>query len=387
MDEFSIEIQDSINRIDFQEWNRFIRSDDLSMDPRIISLLEETLRNQARFWIIIIKGPQKQWIAVACLALFHTDIIQSSPLFVQKIIQKLRVYKPNTLKIKVLFCGLPIPAGQSHFRLAASAPTSKILDLLTQTMTKIARQEKAHLIVFKELNDQEKNEVKHLQSKGFFSGELEPLFQFNPEFNNFDEYISALRSGYRRQIQLNMKKFNPLEYRVEHIFNPEEIYQKFTSEVHQLYLNVWHKAKEKLECFPREFFQKLPRALSDRVVFTLIQYKNQPVAFSIGLLSLQSYHNLYVGLDYSHTEKADLYFNLFYQELGLIFTLKKKQIFLGQTSTAFKTRLGAIPDARFFLVKPLNPLLKIIFKYFKNLIMPKIQKLDSNQVFKMGSGL
>lgn len=383
-DGYYTEIYGSVKEIDPEEWQGLMDPHvDLAMDQRLIHLLENKLSDQARFWTVVVRDLRKKLVACACLGLFQTDVAQSSPLFLQKAIQRLRKYYSNAFKLKVLFCGLPLPSGHTHLRISPAVHSPLIMRLLNQVMTEIAQKEKAQLLVVKELDVQELEKIGDLRCLGFIRGELEPIFQFSSVFKNFDAYQAALRSGYRRQVQLNVKKFNQWGFRVEHLTDPVEIYSRFSDEVHALYLNVWTKAKEKLECFPADFFRELPQSMPNQVALTLISHESRPVAFALGVMSDDIYHNLYIGLDYAHLESGDLYFNLFYQELDAVFHLNKKKILLGQTSGTFKSRLGATADPRFFWVRPLNPLLRFLFKYFQNLIFPKVKPPQGNQVFKI----
>ncbi len=380
---FYTEICDSIKQVDPEEWHSLIDADlDLAMDQRLIHLLERSLSGQARFWTVLVRDRQKQLIACACLSLFQTDIVQSASGFLQTMIQRLRQKWPNVLKLKVLFCGLPLPCAHSHFRVREAIDLQPILKILNKTMTVIARREKASLLVLKELDAIQDAQLNNIRGLGFVRGELEPLYQLAANFKDFNDYRAALRSPYRNQIQANVKRFNQSGLKVEHFLDSEEIYSRFNDAVHRLYLNVWEKAKEKLECFSLDFFREVARSLPNQVAFTLISDDQKPVAFALGMIGADTYYNLYVGLDYDYNETADLYFNLFYHELDVVFRFNKKKIFLGQTSGMFKSRLGAAPSARFFWVRPLNPILAMIFKYFQSIIFPRINPIKQNQVFK-----
>ncbi len=377
------EVYDSIKDIDPNEWQSLIdASQDLAMDPRLIHLMEKTLHNQARFWTVLVRDRQKQLIACACLSLFQTDIVQSASGFLRKWVERLRSYWPNALKLKVLFCGLPSPAAHSHFRARASVDLQSVLQVLNEAMSAIASREKAALVVLKELDTGQDEQVSNLQNLGFVRGELEPLYQLSGAFKDFDDYRAALRSTYRNQIRANIKKFKQSGLKVEHLLDSEEIYSRFNESVYQLYLNVWKKAKEKLECYSLDFFREIAKAVPNQVIFTLVTDAGKPVAFALGLMGEEHYYNLYVGLDYSYNDETDLYFNLFYHELDAVFKMNKKTIFLGQTSGMFKSRLGAFPDPRYFWVRPLNPILRILFKHLQSVIFPKVNLIKANQVFR-----
>jgi predicted N-acyltransferase len=380
---YRTEIYPSIQNINPNEWYTLIDVEkDIAMDQRLIRLMETTLNNQAGFWIVLFRDKQNKLAACACLSLFQTDIFQSAPGFLKKAVQLIRQYWTNAFKLKVLFCGLPTPSAHSHFRVREDVDIDIITSLLHETMVLIADQEKAALLVLKELDSSQHKQVNNLKKLGFVDGELEPLYQLRADFKDFEDYCNNLRSSYRYQVMANVKKFNRTELKVETFFDAAEIADHFTDSVYQLYVNVWEKAKEKLECMSIHFFRDIARMLPNQVVFTLITDQQTPVAFAIGLMSVDTYYNLYVGLDYSYNQKADVYFNLFYHELDVVFRLDKKKILLGQTSCSFKSRLGGVPDPRFFWVRPLNPFLHILFKGMKSFFFPKVKLISTNKVFK-----
>lgn len=161
--EYQVAVHTSANHIAAEDWHSIINpQQDLAMDLRLIRLLETALNDQARFWTVMIRNRQQQLIACACLSLFATDVVQSATGFIQSAIQRLRRRWPNALKLKVLFCGLPVPSGHSHLRLHDKADVNAVLTCLHDTMTDIARQEQAQLLVFKELNADQDKQVEYL---------------------------------------------------------------------------------------------------------------------------------------------------------------------------------------------------------------------------------
>ncbi len=379
---YKAEVYTSITEIDPKEWESLVDvNEDLAMDPRLIQLQEQTLSNQAKFWTVLIRDFNKQIVAAACLCLFHADVVQSSAKSIVASIEKIRGYFPQFLKIKVLFCGLPIPCGQSHVRIRNNVDEESVLSELANCMKELASQQEADLLVFKEFGPSHSEKIKKIAHLGYMCGEIEPLYLMPKCFAHFDQYNESLRSMYRKQMQGDIKKFAQTGLQVECFFDSKEISQRFDANIYQLYLNVWRKAKERLECLSEDFFRKIALVFPGQVALVLISDKGKAVAFALGIFEQEVFYCLYIGLDYAYNDSANLYFNLFYQELKMAFPLQK-QICLGQTSGMFKTRLGAIAEQRYFWVKPLNPFLKLIFKFFRFLIFPKIKPVIPNQVFK-----
>jgi len=382
MQQYTYQLFRSITDVDEDEWYSLVNND-LAMNIALIRLMENTLSSQAKFWTAMIYNNQQQPVACACLCLFQSDGIQSSPLWVINLFKSIRKIWPNCLKFKVLFCGLPFPSAETHFKIADNVEAKPIMSLITKIMHELAHQQKASLIVFKELCDNQRSQLTNIFTElNYIQGDIVPTYQLEGSFTGFDDYQNALRSKYRWQMQQNIKKFTTSGLTIRQETDPKIIEQLFTDEVYQLYLNVWEKANEKLECFPKEFFGQLGYAMPNETRLTLIYQEDVVVAFAIGLLHNKCYKNLYCGIDYDVNLKTDCYFNLFYAELGSAFAEGATKIQMGQTSDHFKSRLGAQPHKRYFFVKNSNKLVNNVLKIFRQLIFPAVQEPIKCQVFK-----
>lgn len=380
--QYHYELYSSISAVNLYIWQQIVTDpNDLAMNPKLIKLLETALADQAKFWTVIFYY-QELPVACACLSLFQADVVQSAPFLWQKTIEQFRNYKANLLKLRVLFCGLPVPCGHSHLRFSKKTHETPVIEQLARLMKKLAKQEKAPLIVFKEFTKKELSSYKILHEKGFIEGPVQPMHELAFSFDSFDHYYHALRSSYKHQIRLNRQKFDHQKFRIEHIDDPDAIFHCFTNEVHQLYLMVWQNSKERLEQLPLNFFRNLGYALPKKTMLTLIYQQEQPIAFSIGIRNEDHYFNLYCGVDYALKEELDLYFNLFYEELDCAFKQNVKSIFLGQTSDYFKSRLGSITTPRYFFVSTRHSWAQLALKLFKSLIFPKPPVIKSQRVFK-----
>src|SRR5207247_894503 len=102
------------------------------------------------------------------------------------------------------------------------------------------------LIVFKELDESVHEQLGALDSLGYVRGDVPPAHLLDLPFLSFDEYMSALQSGYRKQIRRSQRKFDAINLRFEHA-SGATIADVFTDQVHQLYLAVLERAKYRLE--------------------------------------------------------------------------------------------------------------------------------------------
>ena len=376
-------IYDSITDVSPEAWQRLTGSEpDLGMDPRLIRVLEETLADQCRMWTMMVEDPTGAVVACACLCLFVVDAVLTVPPAVRRIAEFFRRYWTGFLKFGVLFCSLPVPAGENHIRMTPEADRGAVLTAVHQGMRRLARKDRARMMMFKEFEVARQSELMPLERLGYLRGDVPPPYDLPAHFGSFDEYRSALKARYRNQITRSVKKFEQAGFRAVHVHDPTEIERLYTDRMHELYVAVWSRAKNRLEKLPAEFFRRTARAFPGRTSLTII-YRGEHVAgFTFGLSSGRAYHNIRSGIDYALNDEGDLYFNLFYNDVDQAFRRGHEEIHLGQDSDDFKTRLGSRPRALSFYLRAPNPVLQAGLRAFSRMLFPKLPPVRTHDVFK-----
>ena len=171
-------------------------------------------------------------------------------------------------------------------------------------------------------------------------------FIFINRFRDFDEYLMAMRSSYRRNVLGVLEEGKGLVFR--RIENTS-----FTAEHHKLYRSVVERSEYPLETLPVEFFRSYGceivevRGVDGRLVAVLVlKGSGDTLTF------------MFCGFN---REEA-LYHNL------LIYVIRKgiedgcKSIDMGQTSEAAKLRLGCTEVIKHLFVHHSNPLLNSLIR-------------------------
>ena len=376
-------IYDSIADVSLEDWHRLVGTiPDLGMDPRLIRVLEETLADQCRMWTMMVEDPTGAVVACACLCLFVVDAVLTAPPAVRKLTEFIRKCWTGFLKFGVLFCSLPVPAGENHIRMTPEADREVVLAALHEGMCQLARKPHAQMMMFKEFEVARRSELAPLERLGYLRGDVPPPYDLPAHFGSFDEYLAALKARYRNQIMRSVKKFARAGFRAVHVYDSTEIERLYTDRMHELYEAVWSRAKDRLEKLPAEFFRRTARAFPGRTSLTII-YRGENVAgFTFGLSAGRVYHNIRSGIDYSLNDEGDLYFNLFYNDLDQAFRRGHEEIHLGQDSDDFKTRLGSRPRALSFYLRAPNPVLQAGLRAFSRMLFPKLSLARTHDVFK-----
>jgi predicted N-acyltransferase len=374
-------IYTSITEIPRHEWDLLTADDDdLTMDFRLIHAYETTMAGQCSCFAVVIRDEAQKAIALACACLFRVD----AGLFpwLNKIVAGVRKVWPNCLKFGVLFCGLPIPAGQSHLRIAPHADRAAVLTELDGALRHLARDQGAMIVVVKEFSAPECDGLQTLLDRGYLRGEIPARHVLAGEFVSFDNYLDALKARYRSEVNRSLKKFREMGLRAVQVRGPVDLPRIYTDEVHRLYEAVQKRSEYRLELYPAQFMRELGRQFGDDASLTCIYRVDKLIGFTIGLVRGSIYHNLYSGLDYESRTETDLYFNLFYRDLDFAWRRGAKVVHLGQTSDDFKSRLGSESEPMYLFIRPTNRAIRWAFKRLSRWALPRMEPVKPCHVFK-----
>ena len=381
---YSYKLYNSIQELDLNDWQQVVdqSKSKVFMDVRFLLTMEKSMNSYSRFWHIIFYDETGTPHACASLSNFKTDLSIIANKTTKRFVCFLRKKFPSCLYINVLFCGLPISLGQNHLLFTPEANQAEIIKLLDRIIQEIAISEKASLIVYKEFDSEECQQLDILLQFGYRRAGSLPMNHFKPNFINFNDYCAALRSNYRKHIRKSRDKFKNAGMHLFQLQDPEKILQIYTPEVHQLYEAVVQKSKTRLETLPLIFFHELAINFPNQVFFTLAYYHEKIVGFMCSLHYGSFFYCLFCGLDFSLNSESDLYFNLAYGALEQALNFHLSDIEVGQTADAFKARLGCYQKPLYIYVKGVgfiqNWLVKTLFK----LLFPTPLPAPSYNIFK-----
>ena len=369
---FSSTVYDHIEDVPQDDWSRIVSDpNDLAIDRRLLGAFQSTIGDQCRCWFVIFRNESSQPVAAACLALFQVDPLETT---------RLSRALPVRLRFGVLFCGLPLPSGASHLRWVPGTDLANLSESLDALLRKLARKHRARLVVVKELDVSQSTDLIGLQSLRYIRGEIPCAYELRHNFKSFDEYFAALQSGYRKQITRSQKRFRRAGATIE-VVTGTAIAERFTDEVHALYLATRDHAEYRMETLPAEFFREVGRRFGDDASLTLLSLDGKVVGWTFGIVAGPEYHDLYIGIDYARNAEADVYFNLYYHDLDRVFRRGYTCVHLGQTSDEFKTRLGAEPRELWFYVRAVNSLMHAGLRRAARWVFPPVEHVPPRDIF------
>lgn len=380
---YSYRIYSSMAEVDRQAWNTVCASGgDLFTDARFVSAVEASMRKDTECWPVVVEDEAGNPVAVTCLSLYRVDSALLMGPGLKRIVQSVRRIWTGYLRFRILFCGLPVSAGQKTLFVIPGADCGKVLEAIDTAICGLARQLRVRLIVWKEFGPADCRWLAPLRNRGYIQADSLPVNRFKARFATFDAYVAALKKSGRRNIARSQRKFRDGGLRVVRMRGDEGFDRLYTDDVHQLYEAVLAHSETRLERLPAEFFREIARQFGKDAYFTLVYEGERIVAFLCSLADAQQFCILFLGMDYARNQTCDLYFNAIYDSLDCAFRIGVANICLGQNSPTFKARIGCCQESRAFFLKA-RGLLRLPLWLLAPLLFPPIKALPPAQVFRV----
>jgi predicted N-acyltransferase len=374
----------SIDEVDLTAWER-VRSEtggSIFMDPRFIASVETSMKEDCRFWYVIVYDGNGRPAACACLTAMTIDLADLADPRLASIIRRIPRSLTRFRKLKLFICGLPGAPGEKNLALTSRNSSEDILAVLDAVICDLAKEAGSDAIVYKEFGNGDIEWTRPLRALGYRRISTPPMHFFKPSFQDFEEYRAALKTRYRQQVNRSIRKLKAPGIRQEILTDPKEISRLYTAHVHDLYCQMAAKAEAKLEILPIDFFRQLTSRLEGNVDLLVISKDSRIVAFGWCLHAGSSYHLLFAGLDYQLNEELDLYFNLMYAGLDRALRKQVSTIHVGQSADAFKARIGCYSEPLYVLAKGLTPLLALLVRFAGNLLVIQKPVIPPSDIFR-----
>ena len=376
-------IYDSVEAIAAADWDALCdEAGEVFMDRRVLAAVERSMAADGKFQFLILRDEAGQAMACAAVSLYRIDgsVLASGAL--KKFVHAVRRVWNGYLRMKILFCGLPVSAGQKSLILYPAADAKAVAAELDRVLNELARKLRPWFIVVKECDAADLPRLDHLQEHGYLRGDSLAMNHFEPRFRDLDDFCQALRSHYRYKIKKSLKKFAQAGMRLETLTDARKILELYTDNVHRLYVAVVDRAEHKLENLPAEFFRELVRRLPGEMSLSLVWQDERIVAFAWGLLHRGVFQNLFIGVDYSLNTDVDLYFNTMLRSIDFGLRAGASDIYVGQSADDFKSRVGCYHRPRYVYLKSTSRLFHWLVCKLKSLVFPPAAPQPERDLFK-----
>lgn len=327
-----------IEDIDASEWDQVFP--EALEGYRFFKALDESGFDQFSFYYIMIFEDGRPAGAAPCFFMnYPLGTTVRGPFkrlfpFFQKVL-------PDFFNLKALICGLPMDQGRIGIK---SGNPRAVLDEIIRCMDRIARDEGAGIVAFKDFGSEYAGLVDPIQSQGFYKFADLPSTDMEIPFASLEEYMKTLSRVSRDGLKRKLKKVAGLRLELE---ITRRMHPEVLAEAYGLYRQTEEHGEVQFERVPEKFFDAVARNMPEETRFFLWRMDGKLVAFAHGLVSGEHFIDLYLGLDYSLAYEHHLYFIRFRDLMNWCLGQRIKKYEMGPTGYEAKRRLG-------FKMIPLN---------------------------------
>jgi len=178
-------------------------------------------------------------------------------------------------------------------------------------------------------------------SKGFHQFNVQPnmIMTIDPNWKNFDDYLSSLSSKYRVRTKRAYKKSSNITFRE---FDDKEIEENLSS-IFDYFTSVQKNAGFNLVYLKPNYFLELKRRLGDD--FRLYGYylQDRLIGFNTIIINHDDLEAHFLGFDREVNHSHQLYLTMLYDKIKKAIDLGSKRIIYARTALEIKSSVGAEP--------------------------------------------
>lgn len=371
-----VRIYKTIKDVDEKEWDAIVGHDRLICTYRYLEAIEKSRINDTRYYYpVVYEG--EEIVAHTSVYFISTELDTFARGSIKKIITAIRRKWKGFLILRSLECGTPVALGNTiSFRRGISQ--KDVLRRLIQAIERLAEEIHVKVVLVRDFHDHELSLFDYLIELGYVRIHNLPNTKLEIRWKNFDEYLNAMRSNYKRKVIKRMEKCSKGNVTFELIKN----FSGYADDLERLWVNIYKNAKEYTrERLTSVFFRNIDRYLGDKSGIILAKKDGIPLGFSLLLFDEQTLISMFFGLDYKYNKEYYIYFNLYYKMIKLAVKEGFKNIDMGITTLIPKKDVGAVVVTLNMYMKHFNPFLnKIIPKVFD--WMASREETGSREVFK-----
>lgn len=359
---YSIKTFDSIRDVPRDQWNALVAGQSCARTCEFWEVLESSGLNDFCYQHALIYDESDSPVALASFYTLTTDIAIFSTGWVKDTLGFIRKVFPGFLKFRMLECGTPITMNRP-FIAKEGSNEGEIFRFLGQALSDMAKQQRAFVAVVRDFEPRSAHLESHLKSLNYHVVASLPNTCMDISWSTPDEYLSSVKSHYRRKILMHQKTNEDRGIR-------SELRDDFT-ELADTLCNQWLVVHENAKEFQRErltpqFYKEFSAKLGSRSKVLLFYRNEELVGHVLLLVDGDTLRWLYVGRNES--VKDNLYFYMCNKIVETAILLKVKRLELGLTTYEPKMNLGAQMLPVNLAIKTVNPFFNIFAGYVYRLL-------------------
>ena len=329
-----VKVFSSISEIPAQDWDSILGPDTAICSHAYLSAVERSGINDCVYRYPVVYDELGFIVAHTCIFSITMDLTLFATGLVRDVIRRIRRVAPSFLTIRMLECGTPVALGR-QISVRPGADTERVIGCLVPAIESIAGSEGLGYVLFRDYRLEDRPGFDALCKHRYELLHNLPDAVLEIRWDTFDDYVSSMRSNYRRKLKLNLGNLGDRQITCELLDDFRHLSERFVEQWMYIYN---HATEYKREILTREFYENINSRLPGAKA--LVFYENgRIIAHCLLLFEDTVLRWMYVGKQSSETE--DLYPFMLYEIVRIAIAAKMRWVKFGITTYVAKTDLGA----------------------------------------------
>jgi predicted N-acyltransferase len=363
----------SVEEIPSQIWETLACTKNIYFNPKFLNSLEKS-HPEITFSYIVLVDDAKQPIAFASIKIidFYLKGIKNDLKFLKNIGRKLHVF-PDKKPLKLLICGNTFVSGEHGVFIKEKQDKKAIIQELAESINHFVNSNKKlkkeiDAFLLKDFANESLFITDELKDYKYHAFSVEPnmKLQLQDNWQNFDDYLAAMKTKFRVKAKKAFQQSASLCIRDVTLENIEEQLPEMTS----LYEKVAANAGFNLGNFNLETYRGFKEKLGENYILKTYWLEDKIVGFVSGVVNNTSLDAHFVGIDYQLNRAHAIYQRMLYEYIEIAISKKLKIINFGRTASEIKSSVGAIPQDLTMYLRHKKTIKNKILKLFLQRVQP-----------------
>ncbi len=365
----------SVDDISEEIWQSLNCENNIYFQRDFLKSIEKNHPNIIFSYIVLLdkNNHPEAFASLQIVSFYMNDLKKDFELFLTKIKaigRKLRLI-PNKKPLKLLISGNTFVSGEHGIFIKDNKDKQLIIKKLAKAILHFVNSNsklKIDAFLLKDFVNESLFITDELKGFNYHPFSVEPnmQLQLSNNWQNFDDYLAAMKTKFRVKARKAFKQSANIKIEQVTLKNIDEQ----LPEMEMLYKKVAQNADFNLSTFNLNSYKDLKQYLNEKYILKTYWLDGKIVGFISGLVNKNELDAHFVGIDYQLNRQYAIYQRMLYDYIETAIDLQLKTVNFGRTASEIKSSIGAVPQDLTMYLRHKKSLTNKILKLFLQKIQP-----------------
>ena len=371
-------------------WDQLAPKHNIFLERTYLTVLEKFPPREMQFaYLVFYQNKKPVGIAIGQIQLFRANQNIQEEKTDAGLLGRIGSFVKDKVAEKISFytlvCGNLLLTGEHGFYFSAQINISNQVDLLYRglngVLPKLGEQgTEVSAILIKEIKEENKDRIGTDLGKYYQEFSMQPnmVFELDPNWRTFQDYVDCISSKYRVRMKRAFKKAaairkQPLDLDLM-IANKKQI--------HEMYLGVANNSDFNSAELHEDYFIELKRAFPESFQLTGYFIGDELIGYYTTIKNHAELEAHFLGFDYEKNRIYQTYLNVLFDIIRDGIAADTKKIVFARTALEIKSSIGAEPEEMYFYARHRSKLSNRLLQSMVEFLQPESPQWIQRRPFK-----